>query len=924
MLCASDRKFSKTFVGDITFDIQRDLTRYPLFLHRNIMRALDHHAKRSRPGSRSSAGEPQNGVSRPTSYTGLVTPPPRSTRLRDQLVEKFHQEDAELIFNVRGIRRKLNYRENLDQRPKKRIKRDVVQCRCYLAVWDNREGHRQLEPILKRSEDCLVIPASTASDAHAVEIELDSPFRISAREFYVPIVSKDGRITKWAVGDKYLLEIKIIPSNTSELWPPVPILSKSEESLTRGLVKRKDPAFTEGMLISNYTNLPHAPAAGLPLNVSFDQGGRTFKTKFGLEVNAEWTYPHFHDAKIRKEQGILVERIREEEKIDPLCRSTENGPSAGNHPSKLRKLSQQSPVKPIAKASYIWDIETRTPVPRESRKGTLEGLRCPICHVHEFSDLKRLQFHFSNSHDKYRFRIEKEERDPQTDDLECVIFRVEVAEIVRPRAANHIKDEREFSWQKPKRPFDIDSYISGDHTWVGALPRRRTAPPQPAPLQATTSSTSTETAGTIGQRSTFRSAAQVLEIPLPSRKKFHVPVAKTMNRTLFYRSINHRAMETGEALSETDDDIDDGWLIKRQHDAVAETERLTQAERRFRQKWNAHVMAEGCPSARYVSDMLVRFVRSNADWMRDADDEVEMVAQFGELTSMLLERNLVSARVVKDCHLILRDGNDAGEKQTLAAADVPNRLPEPAVVAFGVSKGNLGLTTHEKPLQNPGETSEGEKDTRRQAETATHQTPNGTDTSESSRTGKRQATSIPESGSQPELHDPSEQPSTQPAAKRAHRTVANGFCASCNKFIHRPKRNAITCSNLVRSLHFSLLFCSLSLIKSHPVLVNKQETQTVTSMSCLHSLTSLTPLSPDFEASTSHPPSHCPIPHVYHSLSPGKPIPLFPSSDQIIKQACSQRGKFHHLTCLSLSAKLTRNERQAFRCGHCYLKLEAS
>jgi VEFS-Box of polycomb protein len=815
MLCASDRKFSKTFVGDITFDIQRSLTRYPLFLHRNIMRSLDHHAKRNRPGARSSAGEPQNGAVRRTSCTGLVTPP-RSTRLRDQLVEKFHQEDAELIFNVKGIRRKLNYRENLEDRPNKRIKREAVRCRCYLAVWDNREGHRQLEPILKRSEDCLVTPASTASDVHAVEIELDRPFRIPVREFFVPIVTKDGRLTKWAVGDKYLLEIKIIPCNTSELWPPIPILSKSEESLTRDLVKRKDLAFTEGMLISNYTNLPHAPAVGLPLNVSFDQGGRTFKTKFGLEVNAEWTYPRFHDAKIKKAEDILAKKFNEEEKIDPLCRSIDNGPSAVNLPSKLKKLNRPLPAKTTVKVSYIWDIETRTPVPRESRKGTIEGLRCPICHVHEFSDLKRLQFHFCNNHDKYRFRLEKEERDLQTDDLKCVVFRVEVAEIVRPRAANHIKDEREFSWQKPERPFEIDAYISGDQTWVGALRRRRAAAPQPPPFQVTRFSTLNDTVGTAGQRSTFRSATQVPEIPLPSRKKFHVPVAKTMGRTSFYRSINHRAMETGEALSETDDDIDDDWLIKRQHDAIAETEQLTQVERSFRQKWNAHVMVEGCPSARYVSDVLVRFVRRNADWLRDADDERGMVSQFGELTSMLVERSLVSASVVKDCQLILRDGSNRGEKQILAIADVP-AVPEAAVTNIDMSKENPGLTMHEQSLRIPEELEESEekgKDTRRRAKAVIFRNPNGLDILRISRPGIKQAPSIPDINSQPEPHDPSAQPSTQPAAKREHRTVSHGFCATCNKFIHQPKRNAITCSNMVSSLLSTLLLYSFSPINS--------------------------------------------------------------------------------------------------------------
>lgn len=767
MLGGVDRKFSKSFIGDSIFDIERERTRCPLFLNRNMRRVLDHHAKMQR--TRSSAGIGQNTLFRRSSETSLVTPPPRSTRLRDQLIEKFHQEDAELIFDIRSIRRKLNYRENLDERPRKRIRRETVECKCYFAVWDNRQGHRQLEPILKRCEDCRVTPADTASDAHAAEIELERPFRIPAREFFVPVTSRDGEISRWEIGDKYLLEIKIIPCNTSDLWPPMPILSKSDDSLARGLVKRKDLAFTEGMLVSNYTNLPHTPPADVPLNVAFDQCGRTFKTKYGLEVNAEWTYPHIYDAKIKKEDGILIQRVEEEEKNDPLCRSIDRSSLARSRKSRQKRQEVSSPVKQNVQVSYAWDIETRTPLARESRTTSLEGLYCPVCHAQEFASLERLQFHFCNIHDKYKFIIEGMEDDPATNKLKSVRFRIEVAEIVRPRAANHVKDEREFSWQRPKRPFDIEAYISGETSWTGALPRRRTVGTAQAQQG---SGTATPSALPLDRKHTFRPAAEVREIPLLVRKKFEVPAAKTRKETSFYRSISHKVMKTGEMLSETDDEIDNDWLVKKQNDAIAETEEWTAAEKNFRQRWNMHIMSEGCPSARYVSDSLIRFVRKNANWLKDMD----MLDQFHDLTATLMERGLMDAKILKDCLRIVQEEDLKGKAVETTTANPSDVLLQPATEISTSSEGSNLPNAYFQPSIRDGNDQLG-------SGAPSHQNTNG----------------INHVGPLEMRQDEAKDPRTLSEPKPSP-VIANGFCGICDKYIFRPKRNAVTCSNPVSLL----------------------------------------------------------------------------------------------------------------------------
>jgi VEFS-Box of polycomb protein len=801
MLCAANRQFSKTFIGDFTFDVERERTRCPLFLNRNIMLVLDHHAKRRRHPTRSSARPSQNGAPTQNVQANLVTPPPRSTRLRDQLIEKFHQADAELIFDVRSIRRKLNYRENLDERPRKRVKREAVQCRCYLAVWDNREGHRQLEPILKRSEDCVVLPADTASDAHAAQIELESPFRVPAREFFVPIVDGNGEFSKWAIGDRYLLEIKIIPCNRSELWPPMPILSKSEESLTRDLVRKKDIAFTDGMLISNYTNLPHTPPVGVPLNVAFDQGGRTFKTKYGLEINAEWTYPHVYEAKLKKENQILAKQIEEEERSDPLCRSI------GRQSAKIRRAKPSEPsinqaIKPNVNVCYVWDIKTKTPVPRESRTISLGGLHCPVCHIREFANLERLQFHFCNSHDKYRFILEHQEGDPETQKLRCAVFRVEVADIVRPCAANQARDEQEFSWQKPGRAFDINSYVSGEQSWVGALPRRRTpVATQTQPLSVITTHSQPSQTQAVEPKGLFRPAGEVREIQLPVRKKFQVPVARTRKKTSFYRSINHRAMETGEILSETDDDVDNDWLIKRHHDAISETNGLTKAEKSFRQRWNAHVISEGSPSGRYVSDLLIRFALSNAAWLQDKDDDVDMFVQFQDLAGTLMGRGLIDGRVLKDCFRIIRGGRNRSEANTAnPTPDPPDMsLRVPAVVKE-VSNSSRGPNLHTPFSQVHEVLVEKHRSNDEESIAAPLQTLKGIDGLAHEKGEQEKAAWTELSGSRSGTPTLPQQSPRRPEPKTVLRSPADGFCGLCAKYIQRPKRNAITCSNLVSPL----------------------------------------------------------------------------------------------------------------------------
>src|SRR5437763_1522685 len=198
-----ERKFPNRFVGDFNFDIEREQYRSLLFLHRNVMRVLAHHAKRQarskaiantaafdEPNTDASASNakpnhpPINGnylatnpnttpqgalkqhreTAMPECETSKLATPhsaPDSKRLsvRKQLEGIYRQQGAELVLELKNIRKKLNFnynRPNDGEPDRKRIKRDVVRCQCHVAIWDNRDLFRSPDPVATRSQLCSV------------------------------------------------------------------------------------------------------------------------------------------------------------------------------------------------------------------------------------------------------------------------------------------------------------------------------------------------------------------------------------------------------------------------------------------------------------------------------------------------------------------------------------------------------------------------------------------------------------------------------------------------------------------------------------------------------------------------------------------------------------------------------------------------
>ena len=252
-------------------------------------------------------------------------------------------------------------------------------------------------------------------------------------------------------------------------------------------------------------------------------------------------------------------------------------------------------------------------------------------------------------------------------------------------------------------------------------------------------------------------------------------------------------------LSETDDEIDDAWLIKRHHDTIGETEGLTRAEKSFRQRWNAHMISEGCPSGRYISDSLVRFTRENSAWLRGSDHELDMFIQYQNLTAKLMERGVIESNILHDCLRIIRNAREPRLERTASTnQDVPGLFLEGAPAAENRSTPGVSLDMRTDTVEGLRGMKTVDDENDKISNARGREDSKGMGVIQHPHRGNETATAISTFDSQAGSSFRVEQSRT--SERKLHNPPANGFCGTCNNFIDRPKRNAITCSYSVSTV----------------------------------------------------------------------------------------------------------------------------
>lgn len=146
----------------------------------------------------------------------------------------------------------------------------------------------------------------------------------------------------------------------------------------------------------------------------------------------------------------------------------------------------------------------------------------------------------------------------------------------------------------------------------------------------------------------------VLDLPKPRTKKFAVPPGGH-----YYRSLTKRRLKEGEMLSESDDDVDESWLIQKHKETIDDFADVFGAEKTFMKRFDQHMLRENLCAQRYVPNSLIRFCRANREWLNTTD----MLVEFWKQSLYLAQHGIINATHVKTCIDIIHGASEAGRSK---------------------------------------------------------------------------------------------------------------------------------------------------------------------------------------------------------------------------------------------------------------------
>lgn len=308
----------------------------------------------------------------------------------------------------------------------------------------------------------------------------------------------------------------------------------------------------------------------------------------------------------------------------------------------------------------------------QTRCVTVDDLQCVFCRSRlPQTTIERLHFHLITNHEHFKFEIQNAATSDEG--VVCQTIWITNAEKQYERLTNSDNDERRHSWLAPPRPFNLRAHLGGDESWTGtskvkSLGKRGRALKNTAQHEV--------------QHEPHRSIVpqEVQEIPPAIKKKYVVPYVGGGNfQPTFYRKTSRRKVEPGELLSESDDEVDQPWMLQKQRRDVAEVD-LDPPAVQFLHHWNEHLERERIPADKFVGEACVRFIRKQR-----AQLQMEgWRAAFEKKLQLFLKNGIIGQEVVDYC---LKEGSELPMNEGSQHDDMPldelsdKRLPSNDIMA---------------------------------------------------------------------------------------------------------------------------------------------------------------------------------------------------------------------------------------------------
>lgn len=228
------------------------------------------------------------------------------------------------------------------------------------------------------------------------------------------------------------------------------------------------------------------------------------------------------------------------------------------------------------------------------------GFRCILCpQSSEHPSFERLWLHLNTHHSHFRFETYRSE---ESDEGSRSI------RIFAPEETSHSKDDSDWEWEAPPKPFDAKAYLNGDLSWSPRTMSRMKS----AREKAKEASTHEQRESSHEKRRTLP-PEHVQDLPEPKRRKHKVPNVPGIS---FYRTTSKRKIQPGEELSDSDEEPDEFWFAQNQRYNLAKLP-MDNISRDFNELFNKHLDLERPTSDRLTRDAVVRFARKFAAKLRE-------------------------------------------------------------------------------------------------------------------------------------------------------------------------------------------------------------------------------------------------------------------------------------------------------------------
>ena len=624
----TERDFQKKYTGTATLYRDIRLHRTPVLLQRNIRKFIAYNRRKLLNRQQNLVHDSMTSALNGANYAHLNVPERVRTlwNIKDferNLEDDFLEKDVpQLRIEVKSIkdRREKFLNRSLNGEPiPKRLKTSEIRAQCALTIWDSTT--RRKADLVQQTKSCTVRVDRSHMVPQIAAVDMEEAFIVSVNDLLVPKVQ--GKGNKLHVGEAYTMQISLISVDPTETWPPLPMkipvprIAQIDES---GEITRFP------ILSTRWVKLPECPPMGMLLEVIASQDSKIYKTKFGFEIEALWSSSPspltIHNAILKKNSSPV--------------------------PHLPTPTSEAEPTRSIIRVN--WSVEGSW---TDIEDTSFNEYLCPLCSNLKLENLDEFHFHLIMGHDMFEFRVSCIAEATDTGQQQITTnVKMDIKDRYRSRATSNLLDDREILWEKPKYLFNVESYLKGDQNWDGKLANTNTANGGrllglPRVLELSKSGPHDALKSTNFSTATARTAKMVPNLPSANRRKYEVPPAP--RGVQYFRSTVKRTLREGEWLTESDDEMDESWLLQKHETTIESFHDVTDQEKEFIKKYDSHMLRENVSSNVHLSEALIRFCRLNRKWLR----RKSMKKEFHKNAATLVLHGVLRMLTVRECMQVI-------------------------------------------------------------------------------------------------------------------------------------------------------------------------------------------------------------------------------------------------------------------------------